>query len=107
MYLTSSEFIQTLLQLPSTQPISEALIHLEHDADTVRHYVNYATSAKDHEVRLSLVGYQNLLDVCDHLQSPAIELSVLVAIKARMDSRIIREISIRGRSSRLPPDETT
>jgi hypothetical protein len=34
-----------------------------------------------------MAGFQNLLDLCDHLQSPAIETCVLGAIKARMDRR--------------------
>jgi hypothetical protein len=60
---------------------------LNQNADIVRHYVDYVTSSKAHDISLDMAGFQNLLDLCDHLQSPAIETFVLGAIKARMDRR--------------------
>jgi hypothetical protein len=82
-----SEFIKVLLTLPSAESISDAPIHLDQNADIVRHYVDYVTSSKAHDITLDMAGFQNLLDLCDHLQSPAIETFVLGAIKARMDRR--------------------
>jgi hypothetical protein len=85
--LTISELIKVLLTLPSAQSFSEGPIHLKQNADIVRHYVDYVTSSKAHDISLDMVGFQNLLDLYDHLQSPAVENSVLGAIKARMDRR--------------------
>jgi hypothetical protein len=60
---------------------------LNQNADIVRHYIDYVTSSKAHDITLDMAGFQDLLDLCDHLQSPAIENFVLAAIKARMDRR--------------------
>ena len=73
--------MQDLLQFPSTQAIADAPIHPHQNAHTVRHFVDYVTSAKHHDVRLSFKGFQHLLDLCDHLQCSGIEKSVLGALK--------------------------
>jgi len=85
--LTISDFIRDLLEIPSTQSIADAPIHLNQDADTLRHFVDYVKSAKDHDLKLSLIGFQHLLDLCDHLQAPVVELAALGAIRSRMDHK--------------------
>jgi hypothetical protein len=82
-----SDFLKTLLTLSSTQPIGDAPIQLNQNADIVRPYVDYVTSSEGHDISLDVIGFQQLFDLCDHLQSPMIETSVLGAIKARLDRR--------------------
>ena len=83
----TGDFIQVLLTLRSRESISDAPIQLNRNADIVRHYIDYVTPPKAHDTTLDMAGFQRLSDLCDHLQSPAIETCVLGAIKARMDRR--------------------
>jgi hypothetical protein len=83
--LSFSEFFNDLLNVPSVQPISEAPIHLAQNANIVRHYVDYVTSTRPYNIRFNSKVLQQLLDLCDQLQSPAIEKNVLGFIQATLD----------------------
>jgi hypothetical protein len=83
--IDESEFIQDLLKLPTAQSISEAPIHLDHNSNVVRHFVDYVTSSRLYNIHLDMTGFEQLLDLCDHFQSPAIEKCVLASIQATLE----------------------
>lgn len=102
----SSDFIKVLLILPTVQSISDTPTHLNQNADIVRHYIDFITLSNAHDITLDTAGFQDLLDLCNHLKSPAIETCVLGAIKTRMDRRPIRKTLTHGALSLLPRDVT-
>lgn len=79
----SSEFIKGLLELPSTQSLEEAPIHLNQNADIVRFFVNYITSSVGCEIKSSATDCQHLIDLCDHLQVPTLYGAVIQSLKFR------------------------
>jgi len=82
--LMGSEFIKGLLDLPSTQQIDQAPIHVHQTGDIVRQFVDCIVSSKSHDLSLTLADTKHFLDLCGHLQASTISLSVLDSLKTRM-----------------------
>jgi len=79
----SSEFVKGLLDLPSTQSLEAAPIHLNQNADIVRFFVNYITSSMGFDIKSSATDCQHLIDLCDHLQVPTLYGAVIQSLKLR------------------------
>jgi hypothetical protein len=83
MILISSDFIKSLLDVPSTQALEEAPIHLNQTADIVRVFVDYIISSKGFEIKSSVKDCQHLIDLCDHLQVPVLHAAIIQSLKFR------------------------
>lgn len=83
-----SESLKDLLDLASSQSNEIAPIFLHQTSDIVRHFIDYVTSANAHETKLDAADYKHILDLCDHLRAPSIELSIIQNIKFRVKNVI-------------------
>jgi hypothetical protein len=97
MMLTYSDFIKELLDLPSSQSIDQAPIHIHQCAHIVRLFIDHITSSGSHDLRLSVSDSKHMLDLCDHLQAFDIKLSILDSLAARIyDVGLIQRIDAWG-----------
>lgn len=95
--LIYSDFIKELLDLPSSQSIDQAPIHVHQTAHIVRQLIDCTTSSGPHELKPSVSDSKHMLDLCDHLQAPDIKVWILDSLAARMyDVGLIQRIDAWG-----------
>jgi len=82
--LICSDFIKDLLDLPSTQSIEEAPIHVHQPANVVRKFIDCVISSQDHDFKLGFTEIKDFVDLCDHLQAPTVKLGVMRSLKLQM-----------------------
>lgn len=80
-----SELLKDLLDLAPSQSNEIAPIFLHQTSDIVRHFIDHVTSANAHETKLDAADYKHILDLCDHLRAPTIELSIIQNLKLRVN----------------------
>ena len=88
--LTRSDFIKELLELPSTTSQQIGPIHLNHTAETVRHFIHCSSTiwSKQYAIRLTAGDYEDLLKLCDFFQAAVVEQLVVKSIAAAMKSKV-------------------
>jgi hypothetical protein len=84
--LTFSTFISDLLDLPSSQSIESAPIHLDQDARHVRLFVDLVLSSGTALMYFELDDCKPLLDICDRLQALDLDKLVWKALTRRLQS---------------------
>jgi hypothetical protein len=82
--LRCSDFIKELLELPSSQSIDQAPIHVHQCAHIVRLFIDYVTSSGSHDLKPSVSESRHILDMCDHLQAFNIKALILDSLAARI-----------------------
>ena len=95
--LIYSDFIKELLDLPSSQSIDQAPIHVNQTAHIVRQFIDCTTSSGSHDLNPSVSDSKHMLDLCDHLQAPDIKVWILDSLAARIyDVGLIQRIDAWG-----------
>ena len=82
--LMISGFIKDLLDLPSHQSIETAPIQLDQVSRHVELFVDLVVSSGQALMYIALDDCKPLLDLCDHLQAPAIDKRVWQALTSRL-----------------------
>jgi hypothetical protein len=79
-----SDFVKGLLEIPSTESLAHAPIHLNQTSDHVRTMIDLVYSSGT-QFHLSAIQCNALLELCDHLQMPTINETILRMATAQLD----------------------